>query len=225
MINKTRTWRHITLAILAAGAVLSFAAMFGPIWVVRAGVVLAVLAGVGAAFAAWREISHHLTERRRALAEQNLALSRTHGDHLRTERKQNAAVLDTLRTQIERTNNLVDRLADEVSSRRTEIAELRREISGLRGDKLSLAAQVSERDDRIAGLRETLVVREAELAALLAEDDEAEVYAMPRRVRADGERIAPQAEWETAEQPSVVDLAMLETAYPQPKDADQRKQA
>ncbi|MDN5727765.1 MAG: hypothetical protein L0G99_17820 [Propionibacteriales bacterium] len=158
---KTHNWRRITQVILAVGALLSFAAMFGPVWVVRIGVVLAVLAAVGAVVAAWREIGHHLVAKRRELADQKLSLSRAHGDHLRGERKHNAAVLDTLRAQIDRTNNLVDRLADDVSGRRAEIAELRREISGLRGDKLSLAAQVSERDDHIAGLRETLTVREA----------------------------------------------------------------
>ncbi|MDN5727508.1 MAG: hypothetical protein L0G99_16510, partial [Propionibacteriales bacterium] len=66
---------------------------------------------------------------------------------------------------------------------------------------------------------------EAELTALLSTDDEAELYTMPRRVRADGERIAPQADWETAEQPSVVDLAMMETAFVDTPAKDQRKQA
>ncbi len=207
--------RRTSGVILVAGSVLAVAAAFGPVWVARGGVLLAVLAAIFATVASWRELR---AERRRHAAE-TLAASQAHGRALRDERQHNQAVLQVV-------TDRNTRAVGEIERQYVVIAGLRTEISTLRGDKAALAARVAERDRTIAGLHHTVRTREAELAALAddshraggADDgDSAQVHAMPRRVLVetpgrDGRPGVPSAEdlWDDGSHPTVVDLAVID---------------
>ena len=176
------TLRRAATIVLVVGTIISVAAAFGPVWVVRLGVVVAVAAAVIATLLAWREVR---ADRRRHAAAM-LASTRAHGETLRTERAHNSGVLQVV------TERNVAALG-EISRQQTVIAQLRGEVSSLKGDRAALSAEITRRQEVIASLQDTVRAREAELAALLEDveggaDDDAEgahVHAMPRRVRVD----------------------------------------
>jgi len=202
--------------VLVAGTLISVAATFGPVWVVRIGVVVAVAAAVAATLLAWREVR---ADRRRHAAAM-LASARAHGETLRVERAHNSAVLQVV------TERNVAALG-EITRQQTVIAQLRGEVSSLKGDRAALSAEITRRQEVIASLQDTVRAREAELAALLDVEnsengavDEAEgahVHAMPRRVLVDqdGEPgSAPSDElWTDGTHPTVVDLDLSGLDY------------
>lgn len=198
---------------LIVGAVLAVAAMVGPIWVVRAGVIIALIAGCLAVRWAWQE----LRQQREEAGRNQLADLRSHNAQLSTERQRNHEVVQTLQLRDE-TN--VEKLVE----LQVTIGHLRTEISSLNGDKASLLDDVMTRDRRIDELVGTLAEREAELAELWAEADEAEVVAIPRHAAAAADWDAlPSAEdlWASDDHPTVVDLQKL--AYPPVSEARRRQ--
>jgi hypothetical protein len=200
--------RRVSGVILVVGSVLAVAAAFGSLWVVRGGVVLAVLAAVFATTVTWRE----LTRERRRHAAETLAASRAHGQALRDERSHNQQVLQVV-------TDRNSRAVAEIERQHVVIAGMRTEISTLRGDKAALTATLAQRDRTIGSLRDTVRTQEAELLALTADDEEAEgtdsasVHAMPRRVLLE-ERPAsgPDAAelWDDGSHPTVVDMAAID---------------
>ena len=207
--------RRISQTVLAVGAVLSAAATFGPTWVVRSGIALAVIAGVVACIYAWREVS----QSRRDQAEKQLADTKAHGAALTEERRHNASVVQTLTTR-----TVVAKA--EIEKQRIGIAELQSNVSTLKGDKVHLQAKIKLRESTISTLHESVRTREAELLALL-DDEDAEVHAMPRRVLADhpGEAESDEELWDDANHPTVVDMKTLATAMVMPNYEEERKQA
>lgn len=209
------TWRRVSRITLIAGTVVALAAAFGPSWVVRAGVVIAVVAAVVATVAAWREIFGA----RRDYARTLLAASVDHGRVLSEERTRNGAVVDILRSRITEAGVVVD-------DQRTTIAELNVKVSALTGDKAYLRAEVDHREGVINSLRDTVRARESELVAL-REGPDAEVHPLPRRMLAERSlphRVLaahdqamdalPAADelWTDGSRPTVIDLAMVEYA-------------
>ncbi len=110
----TRSHR-VTQVVLVVGSVLALAAALGPVWLVRAGVVVAVLTCVATCLLAGRE----LAEARRRHAQRLLVSDKRHGDALRSERTRNAEVVDALGERLSSTGMVV------VGQRRT-IAAARR---------------------------------------------------------------------------------------------------
>lgn len=205
------------------GTVVSVAAAFGPVWLVRIGVVVAVAAAITASVLAWREVR---ADRHRHAATM-LATNRAHGATLRAERAQSSAVLNVV------TERNVAAMA-EISRQQTAIAQLRGEVSSLKGDRAALTAEVTRREQVIASLTETVRVREAELRAVTDGDEStgpgsdgaesdgagAEVHAMPRRSKVDGQLpVTDGAEtgdieagdmWTDGTHPTVVDMAVID---------------
>lgn len=212
--------QRLSPCVLLAGAVLSVAAAFGPVWVVRAGIALALIAGVIGCLLAW----HDLTAVRRQHSMQNLATGKAHGAALTEERRQHTSVLDTL-------TDWINTAQAGIESQRIRIGQLTAEISALRGDNAFLKGEVSQREVTIASLRETVAARETELRALTGADDgtDAEIMALPRRVKIDAcWQALPTAEepWADGTHPTVVDLRTLEAALVLPNfEVDQRLQA
>ncbi len=196
---------------LVVGTVLSVAAAFGPVWVVRGGVLVAIAAAVATSALAWREVRAD----RRDHAAAMLAASLAHGESLRIERSHNSVVLQVV------TDRFVTALA-EITRQQTAIAQLHGEISSLKGDRAALTAEITRRAAVITELRATVATRESELecaiaaaeaaeaavqAAARAAEDDAEVHTMPRRVLTDGDdqpRRASRESWGDAT--TVVDL-------------------
>jgi len=180
-----------TQAVLVVGSVLALGAALGPLWLVRAGVVVSVVTCVVTCALAWRE----LAEARRRHAQRLLAVDRRHGDTLRTERTRNTEVVDALSERLRSTGMVV-------VGQRATIASLRGEVGVLTTERDGLREQVAERDSLIglfrASLREQevalLAVRaqQAELAQQISAAADAEVHALPRRPRAEDEVLDQQ---------------------------------
>lgn len=192
------------MIVVVVGTVLSVAAAFGPVWLVRIGLVVAIAAAIIATVLAWREVRADRHRHAAAL----LATNRAHGAALRMERAQNSAVLQVV------TERNVAATA-EITRQQTVIAQLRGEVSSLKGDRAALTAEVARRQELIASLEETVRVREAQLQAL-NEGEEAEVHTMPRRGRVDGvlpAQAGAEAEemWTDGTHPTVVDLAVIDS--------------
>ena len=180
-------------------------AAIGPIWSVRSGVVIAVIAGVLATLFGWRELYWERRQHHRAM----LAATWAHGAALTEERTRNGAVVETLNGRLQDAGTLIER-------QRVTIAEFKIKVSSLRGDKVYLEGEVAHRERVISSLRETVRAREAELITL-RDDSDAEVHHMPKRVLADHEPVHeelpdPGDLWTDRSAPTVVDLMMLETA-------------
>ncbi len=214
---ETSSLRRASQLILIIGTVVAVAAAFGPTWLVRVGVVVAVAAAVSGCVLAWQE----LFSAERKHAREMLAASKAHGQALSEERTRNGAVLDTL-------NRRVKDATVVIGGQRVIIATLRSEISTLKGDTAHLRSEVEQRETVITSLRETVKTREAELIALRDEGDVADVHHMPRRVLADHESAwneLPDADelWGDGSHPTVVDLVMIDTAMVLPNyEVDRR---
>lgn len=210
------------MIVLSVGSVLAIAAAFGPVWVARVGVVIAVLAALLAVRFAWAELKQARTEH----AKEQVAQLRAHREQLSAERRQSGEVVAALSAHNEQADRRIVTL-------QSTIGTLRGELSTLRGDNAALTAQVNERGQRITRLGRDLAAREAELAELrelraageAPAGDAAEVLAMPRHaVVADWDAL-PSAEdlWSDGNHPTVVDLQQL--AFPEAPSAEAKKQA
>ncbi|WP_156887511.1 hypothetical protein [Propionicicella superfundia] len=183
--------RRAGLVVLIAGGVLSVAAAFGPIWVVRAGVAIALVAGVIACFLAWRQV----TEAQRDREAERVAAMHRQAVAASEQRQQHTEVLDTL-------NARQDALRAQLRKLRITHADLLIELNTLRGDKTALTSDVERAAAEIASLRERVAALEAEL---VLEPADAEVLSLPRRVGRDGAEARPDDDLF----PTVIDLQAL----------------
>jgi hypothetical protein len=197
--------------VLVIGAAMAVAAVFGPLWAVRVGVGLAVVAGVVACLYAWSEA----TAERRAGTAAVLAATREHGRALTAERTHNAEVVDVLTGRVETVRAELAERRVEITGLRTRVATLSGTVSTLRGDTAALRIELGRRDATIDVLRDTVAAREAELRVLTDDDgDDAEVHAWPRHLRTDPHAAAAPTDHPTGELPAVVDLHVLDTEVP-----------
>jgi chromosome segregation ATPase len=173
-------------------------------------VVIALASAVVSCALAWRELQ--LTKRRHA--RELLTVGRRHTEDLRSERRHNAEVLDTVTGRAERWRHEVDR-------QQTQIAGLRVEVSALRTDLGSVRRQLVRADATIATLRETVRERDLELALNRTEvtGSDAEVHTLPRRNRPDRAEVPGTA---GSGDRTVIELATEEPAMPN-FEADRRR--
>ena len=201
--------QRISTAVLVLGTMLSLGSLLGPGWALRAGVVVAVVSAATSCGLAWREV--YLT--RRQHARELLTAGRRHTEHLRTERRHNADVLDAVTERARRWRQEVDR-------QQTQITGLRVEVSALRRDLGSVRRQLVRADGVISGLHEAVRERDLELALSrsVRSGADAEVHALPRRVRLDRTEVAGPGQTER----TVLDFAIEAPALPN-FEADRRR--
>lgn len=175
------------------GAGFGIASVWVP-WLGIAGIVVVVAAGAMALWYAWREI---LVARAEHNAETQ-AVAVAHTAHMRQVRSDHSAVMDVLSARNAK-------LRVDVSVARAESGELRAQVSRLRGDNESL--------------RLTNSTLQAQLdAAVVIEDERAEVVVLPRR-RALGETVE---EWQAEEAETIIDLDLARLATPFVEDVVRR---
>lgn len=178
---------------LILGTVASIACAFGPLWVVRLGLIPALTAALISCLLAWREIGLE----RRAHAAALLAASRRHGEQLTQERRHNAAVVDTFSRRLQASSTVASSREATILRLQGEIQRLQGDVDGLRGANSRLTRDRNFRDLTIRELRETVTQLEAELLAARTEhatgtadeavqndanrEDTGEVHAFPRR--------------------------------------------
>jgi len=166
--------RRAATVVLILGTVLSLLLAFGPAWATLLGIPVAIASAVVACILAWRE----LRLARRAHARQLLQVDQQHGKKLTEERQRNAEVVTVLSSRVQD-------YAKVIKGQKLTIAQLKGQVLTAQKDNFRLSAEVERRDLAIGSLRATVSAREAELRVLLAEENEAEVHALPRRVLAD----------------------------------------
>jgi hypothetical protein len=202
--------QRISEAVLIIGTVGAVAVASGPLWIVRLGVAVAIVAALVACAFAWRD----LNAARHAHAQAMLQARREHGATLREERTRNAAVVDALSGRIADAGKVIER-------QRTRVAQQRLEISSLNQDRAFLKSELDSRDEVISALCDTVREQEAGLqeARLIAplDESEAEVHHMPRRVLAGHDFVWQElGEDETASgsSPAMVDVKVTDMALP-----------
>lgn len=166
--------RRAATVVLILGTIISLLLAFGPTWARLLGIPVALAAAVVACTLAWRE----LRVVRHAHARQLLQVDQQHGKKLTEERERNAEVVTVLSSRVQD-------YAGVIKGQKLTIAQLKGQLSTVQKDNFRLSAEVERRDLVIGSLRATVRAREAELRVLLAEESEAEVHALPRRVLAD----------------------------------------
>lgn len=202
--------QRISTTVLIVGTVLSLGSLAGPDWVLRVGVVVALVSAVASCALAWREL--YLTKRKHA--QDLLVVNRRHTEDLRAERRHNSDVLGTVSDRAMRWRQEVDR-------QQTQIAGLRVEVTALRSDLTSVRRQLVRADSVITGLRETVRDRDVEIALMrtTTTDGAAELLALPRRGQVDrpAASTTPQGDGGRA----VIDLRAEEPVMPN-FEADRR---
>ena len=204
---STSTLRRTSEVVLVTGTVLAVLSIFGPVWVTRAGIGVAVVAAVLACVFAWRELFH--AERQHASS--LLQAARRHGQQLREERRRNAEVVENLSARVQAAGRTID-------GQQVTIAALRHQVFTLEGDRTSLRSALGDRDRTVASLRTAVQKQDVELGSLRADldalqedlaalqEDTAEVHHLPRRmVQADLDAVPSDGSSE------VLDLRTLET--------------
>jgi hypothetical protein len=199
---KAAPLRRSAEIVLVVGTVVAVAAAFGPIWIVRLGLAVAITAAVVACVFAWREI--HTT--RRAHAQAMLEATRSHGAALTEERSRNAAVVHTLKLRITDAGRMIEK-------QRVTIARKQQQISSVRDDRAYLRGEVHYREKVISALRETVREREAELI-VLRDGPDAEIHHMPRRVLADHESVWQELSVSDGMRPTMVDVTVIDMVLP-----------
>lgn len=207
--------RKATIGVLVAGIIAAAALALGSAWVVRIGVAVAALTAIVAVALAW----HDAKIQRQAREAENLEATRAQGADLHRERQSTMAVVDSLKSRNSRISGRVSELSGVINDLRTEIADLRTENSELSSD-------LARTQSRVEQLRAELRLAEAELAAI-NEEDEAEVFAMPRRglpQDADTWAAVPTAEelWADGDHPTVVDMEAI--IFPESLEGPEQRQ-
>lgn len=201
-IQSTPASRRNTLVIMIIASVIALACAFGPLWLVRAGVVVAV---AGAAFAVWfafREMGRmealHLTELKAVRLQAREAASAHHGESM--------SMIDTFTERYKAH-------ATQLAGARSELAAKQTELSTVRGNLVSVQAENQASAERITELEAQI----AELQASLANQPEADVVSLPRR-RSRMEKVPTAAElWAEGNPPTLVNLSAIK--FPLRKEA------
>lgn len=183
--------RNSALLILGFGSAAALASLFGNIWVVRAGVVVAVVMAAVALSVAFAQIKrireehnaalHHEVELRMAQSDQH------HADSV---------------AMIERFAARTDNLKAIIAKQRSQLGAAKAELSSMRGNAAWLRAEIAERQTRVDELTARLEALEAEK---LAEDTEDSIVEMPETA------MYPQVDdiWGDDEHPTLIDLRKL----------------
>lgn len=178
--------RTVAVAILAVGTVASLASLLGGVWVVRAGVVVAVAMALAAFWFASRELAaeraRHATEMKHEVTLRAQQASRFHEESV---------------AMIGRFNARAENLQAVIAKLRGQLGAAKSELSAMRGNAVWLRAEVAERQARIEQL-------EARIAELESEEI-TNIQRLPRNA------VRPSIDdiWGEEEHPTMVDLAKL----------------
>ncbi|HOA27598.1 MAG TPA: hypothetical protein PKG51_08810 [Arachnia sp.] len=178
--------RTVAVAILAVGTVASLASLLGGVWVVCAGVVVAVAMALAAFWFASRELAaeraRHATEMKHEVTLRAQQASRFHEESV---------------AMIGRFNARAENLQAVIAKLRSQLGAAKSELSSMRGNAVWLRAEVAERQARIEQL-------EARIAELESEEI-TNIQRLPRNA------VRPSIDdiWGEEEHPTMVDLAKL----------------
>ena len=192
-VSRPLSERSIALTILVVGAVAAAASLFGDIWIVRAGVVAAVVMSVAAFIVAGRQLQRERAEHKEQLH---------HEVELRTQQAERFHA-DSL-AMIDRFNDRIENLKGVVLKLRRQLAAAQSEMSSMRGNAAWLRGEIAERQARIDAL-------EAQIADL-EKEEASNVVELPAAALPTVDDI-----WGDDEHPTMVDMGKLDLElYDQP---------
>lgn len=212
---------------MVVGTVAAVAASFGPLWLVRVGVGVALAMAFGSVAFAWHELDvvrrAHSVELHQVRAAMVAAATKHHADSIE---------------MIERFNGRTNQLSSMIAKLRGELASAQAELSTMRGNSVWLRSEIADRQATIDALTtemDALTSQVSTLEAALtakhdgpsddAVDESAEIFSMPR-YGVSGRRtgVLPTAEelWEDGNFPTLVDLTAV--AFPE-RHVEERRQA
>lgn len=222
--RSIRNSSRLGVVVLLSGAVVAVAASVGGAWPARAGVLIAVAAGVVALVLA----SRRARRARQLHGEQLVTISRAQRDYVGELRTHHRGVVDSLSAANTQARTSVENL-----TRRA--GQLDAELSSLRGDRVALVARLSEREAMIKQLRTQLhdselrvETRDALLAQLDVETRSAMEFQESNSIDVEvgasaGARVAEAAElFSDGDHPTVVELKMRAAVDP---DFEARRRA
>lgn len=199
-VANSSSERNAALIILGIGIAAALASLFGSIWIVRAGVLVAIVMAAIALQVAFRQVKQireeHAAQLRREVELRTSAAEKHHADSV--------AMIERFDARAHQQNGVIEKL-------RSQLGAAQAELSSMRGNAVWLRAEVAERQARI----EALIQRIQELEA----GQPGNVVELPER-----ELIGPSVEdiWGEDEHPTMVDLRML---HLDEIDQPERKQA
>ena len=172
--------------------------LFGGIWVVRAGAVVALLMAVAAVSVAWMELKRERAEHREEIKRQ-VAIRVEQAERHHAE---SVAMID-------RFNERAQNLKSMIAKLRRQLGAANSELSTMRGNSAWLRGEVAERQSRIDALElEERLVAEEEARQEIEESSN--IVELPRYAK--GEE-AIELWISDDEHPTMVDLAKLNMAH------------
>lgn len=187
---------------MIVGTIVVGAMAFGPIWFVRAGVVLSLLMAAASVYFAWREVDA-LTRAHQLELKGIVAANR---EESRRRHQESLEMIDRFEDRAGLLNGNLQRVTAALGSAHAELATMR-------GNAVWLRGEVAERQSRIDALNERIADLEAK-----RDEAEAEVLALPRYGVASNRELLPTAEelWADGNHPTIVDLTVL--AFPEVRE-------
>ena len=192
-VSRPLSERSIALTILVVGAVAAAASLLGDVWIVRAGVVIAVVMSVAAFVVAGRQLQRERAEHKQQL-QHEMELRSQQAERFHTD---SMAMIDRFNDRIENLKNVVLKL-------RRQLAAAQSEMSSMRGNAAWLRGEIAERQARIDAL-------EAQIADL-EKEEASNVVELPAAARPTVDDV-----WGDDEHPTMVDMGKLDLElYDQP---------
>ena len=179
--------RRATLGFLIAATVIGVVCAFGPIWMVRVGLVVALLGAAASVWYSFKEISR---------------IEILHRSELKAVRDRAAEAARQHHTEsMELIGTFTQRYkahGEQLGNLREELASRQQELSTLRGNLVSTRAEADRRAERITELEALLEATEAKLNQ--------NVVTLPRRP---GPLPTAAELWSDGNHPTLVDVALL----------------
>jgi hypothetical protein len=200
--------------VLAVGTVIAVSATLGPVWIVRAGVAVAVLGSFLAVWFAWREVAN----RRRAHLLEVRTLTRRAAEDAERHHEETMEVIDRFTTRHQALSERLDLTRGELDVAQAQLATLKGSLIATQSESRKRAARihtlegvVKQREAELAELADAHAQVVARLAAEHGEESDGDLVAWPRYGAAAKNVLLPSARelWGEGNDPDVIDLAQV----------------
>lgn len=182
------------------------------VWIVRAGVLVALVMAWVSVLMSWREVENLRTAQFAELKAMRQASVKEEQRH----HKESMEMIDTFA-------NRVGILSKSLADSRGKLDRAENELATLRGDKAALQYKVAAGNKKVNALESRIAELETELAGVLADAEAGRLADLPGRTVADVGVPSAEEIWGAGNVPTVVDLSRV--SFPDEDVLDERKHA
>ena len=212
-VAKASTERSIAIGILSVGSLAVVGSLFGSIWIVRGGAVIALLMAAAAVSVAWMELKRERAEQREEIKRQ-VAIRVEQAERHHAE---SVAMIDRFNERAQNLKSMIAKLRRQLGAANSELSTMRGNSAWLRGEVAEKQSRIDALEARIAELEERLVAEEE----ARQDEESSNIVELPRYAKGED---AIELWISDDEHPTMVDLAKLNMAhYDEPVPA--RKEA